>query len=90
MAVCFNHPAIVKRLAAAIFSPQLWRGKTLADIQEQAELVYKNIEYYRPEPQNLRQARLVLFDHAMTCWEHVRPDPPKITISTVPAKGKSL
>jgi hypothetical protein len=38
----------------------------------------------------LQLARLELFDAAMTCWEHVRPDPPKITISKIPAKGTAL
>ena len=40
--------------------------------------------------EQLRLARLELFDAAMTCWEHVRPDPPKINISDVPAKGRAL
>jgi hypothetical protein len=90
LAAKFNHPAVVKLLAAAIFSPDLWRGKTLADLQKEAEIVHKNIEYYRPEPEYLKQAELILFDCAMTCWEHVRPDPPKINISNAPAKGKPL
>ena len=89
MAVFFNHPTVVKLLAAAIFSPDLWRGQTLVDIQAEAGVVSQNIKRYRPEPQYLKQAELILFDYAMTCWEHVRPDPPKITISDVP-KGKAL
>jgi hypothetical protein len=84
------HPAVVELLAAAIFSPDLWRGKTLVDISAEAEVVSKRIKFFHPEPERLRQAELILFDYGMTCWEHVRPDPPRIKISDVPAKGKAL
>jgi hypothetical protein len=93
VAAMFDHPTVVKLLTAAIFSPDLWRGKTLADIQAEAEIISQRI--YRPEPQHpkpryVKQAELILFDYAMTCWEHVRPDPPKIHISDTPAKGRAL
>jgi hypothetical protein len=32
-----------KLLISAVFSPDLWRGKTLADIQKEAHLIYTNI-----------------------------------------------
>ena len=91
-----------KILLTAVFSPDLWRGKTLLDIQKEAHLIYMNIQNETPkyyanvidypemldEPLHLAQVELV--DVAMTCWEHVRPDPPKIDISTIPAKGKPV
>jgi hypothetical protein len=90
MATKFNHPTVVKLLAAAIFAPDLWRGKTLVDISAEAEIISKNITAHRPDPELLRQAELILFDYGMTCWEHIRPDPPKINISEIPAKPKPL
>jgi hypothetical protein len=90
-----NQPAVLKFLAATIFAPDRWRGKTFLDIQKEAEIVERNILKGLPDdPEEfkdvIRPARLVLFDAAMTCWEHVRPDPPKINISDIPAKGKAL
>ena len=83
----------MKLLAAAIFAPDLWRGKTLLDLQKEADLIERNIDRNLPNDMDqdaLRTTRLVLFDAAMTCWEHVRPDPPKINISTIPAKPRPL
>ena len=95
-AVYSNKPDILKFLAATIFAPDLWRGKAFLDIQNEADLVHRHItkgldpDEDRPSEESARAARLVLFDAAMTCWEHVRPDPPKIKISDVPAKGRAL
>ena len=94
-AVYWRRPAIMKLLATTVFAPDLWRRKTLIDIQKEAEIVERNILKGLPDdPEEfkdvIRPARLVLFDAAITCWEHVRPDPPRINISDVPAKGKSL
>jgi hypothetical protein len=64
--------------------------------QEEADLINQNVQDHligyedKVEEASLRLARLALFDAAMTCWEHVRPDPQKITISDIPAKGKAL
>jgi ankyrin repeat protein len=91
IAVKFNHFAVVKLLAAAIFSPDLWRDKTLADISAEARLISQRIKSsFDPEPELLRQAELILFDYGMTCWEQVRPDPPQIKISPTPAKGNPV
>jgi hypothetical protein len=92
LAVANNRPDVLKLLATTVFAPDLWPGKTLLDIQEQADLIYRNIQKDLPEEvdEAFRLARLALFDAAMTCWEHVRPDPPKIKISDVPAKGRAL
>jgi hypothetical protein len=95
-AIYWRRPAIVKLLATTVFAPDLWRGKALKDIQEEADLIYteleKDIDTFLPEAKQEAShlARLELFDAAMTCWEHVRPDPPKINISPIPAKGKAL
>jgi hypothetical protein len=84
----------LKLLARTVFAPDLWRGKSRADIEAEADLIYRNIQAsYRPwrdQAESFRIARLELFDAAMTCWEHVRPDPPKINISPIPAKGRGL
>lgn len=93
VAVYWKQKDVVKLLAAAIFAPDLWRGKTLLDLQKEADSIERNIDKNLPndlDEEVLRSVRLVLFDAAMTCWEHIRPDPPKITISTIPAKGKPI
>lgn len=87
--------AILKFLISLIFSPDLWRGKSRTDIEGEADLIYQQIEKYAAYDelnmeQGLRNFRLLLFDAAMTCWEHVRPDPPRISVSDIPAKGKAL
>ena len=95
-AVYWRRPAIMKLLATTVFAPDLWRRKTLIDIQKEADLIYTNIEKeidkYLPEAKEeaSRLARVELFDAAMTCWERVRPDPPKLNISDSPAKWKAL
>jgi ankyrin repeat protein len=84
----------LKLLSRAVFAPDLWRGKSRAEIEGEADLIYRNIQAsYRPwrdRDESFRIARLELFDAAMTCWEQVRPDPPKIKISDIPAKGRAL
>ena len=91
-----RQPAIMKLLATTVFAPDLWQGKALIDIQKEATLIYTNIEKaidkYLPEAKEeaSRLARVELVDAAMTCWERVRPDPPKIKISNVPAKPTPL
>jgi hypothetical protein len=95
-AIYWRRPAIMKLLATTVFAPDRWRGKALNEIQKEANLIYteieKGIDTYLPEAKEeaSRLARVELFDAAMTCWEHVRPDPPKITISNSPAKPKAL
>jgi hypothetical protein len=96
-AAIYNRQDILKFLCATVFAPDLWRGKSRGEIEKEADMIYRNIELDMPlnlvEPfatKRLRLARIELFDAAMTCWEHVRPDPPKIKISDIPAKGKAL
>lgn len=92
-AVGWDRRDILKVLATTVFAPHLWREKSLLDIQKEAELIYRNILWgtmLDEADEQARFARLALFDAAMTCWEHVRPDPPKINISPIPAKGKAV
>jgi hypothetical protein len=94
-AVYYNRPEALKLLATTVFSPDLWRGKTRLEIEKEADLIYQNIQNHIqmniPEATQdaSRLARMELFDAAMTCWEHVRPDPPNITISNISPKGTS-
>ena len=96
LAVCNNRGDILNFLATKVFVPDLWRGKSRAEIEQEADLIYRNIEkdIQKNIPEAIepasRLARVALVDAAMTCWEHVRPDPPKIKISDAPAKGKAL
>jgi hypothetical protein len=93
LAVHWHQQNVLKFLAATVFAPDLWPGKTLLDLQKEADLIERNIDANLSndmDQETSRSVRLVLFDAAMTCWEHVRPDPPKIKISDVPAKGKAL
>jgi hypothetical protein len=92
-AAAYQRQAILKLLATTVFVPDLWSGKSRAGIEKQADLIYQNVEkdlrLNFPDPllgEQLSLARLELFDAAMTCWEQVRPDPPRITISKTPAK----
>jgi len=99
-AVYYNRVDAIELLAAAVFSPDLWRGKTLPDIQKEAEIIDHNIqleiELYGlidstdELKESAKSARLEIFDAAMKCWEHVRPDPPEISISKTPAKPRPL
>lgn len=92
-AVSWKQHEVLKFLAATAFAPDRWRGRTLLDLQKEADLIEQNIQSHSLngiEEALLRTVRLVLFDAAMTCWEHVRPAPPKITISDSPAKWKAL
>jgi hypothetical protein len=93
--VFHDQQAILKLLLSLVFSPDLWRGKSLSDIQNEASLIYRQIENYVSYDElhverEARDFRLLLFDAAMTCGERVRPDPPKIKISDVPAKPRPL
>jgi ankyrin repeat protein len=93
VALYWKQSDVAKILAAAIFAPDLWRGKTLLDLQKEADLIELNIDRNLSNDMDqdaLRSTRLLLFDAAMTCWEHVRPDPPKLKISPIPAKGNPV
>jgi hypothetical protein len=93
LAVHNEERGVLKFLCATVFAPDLWRGKTRAEIENAADAIYRNFEKeitFELTKQWLQIARIELIDAAMTCWERVRPDPPKINISKIPAKGKPV
>ena len=89
-AVWFDHTDTVQILAAHIFAPDSWRGKSRAEIEALANSLYDKIKTQDPEPEDLRQAGAILIDHALRCWEQVRPALPKIQISPLPAQPRPV
>jgi len=85
-----GHTETVKVLAKHIFVPDPWRGKSRAEIEAAATALYNKVKTDNPEPERLRQAGTILIDCALTCWEHVRPAPPKLRISPLPAQPRAL
>lgn len=93
LAVHNEERGVLKFLCSTVFAPDLWRGKTRADIEQAADAIYRNFDKettFELTKEGLQTARIELFDAAMTCWEHVRPDPPKLNISPIPAKGNPV
>src|ERR1039457_750171 len=80
----------VQILARHIFAPDFWRGKNRAEIEAEAEALYNKIKADHPQPECLHMAGTILADTALTCWEQVRPPPPKLTISPLPAQPRPL
>jgi hypothetical protein len=89
-----GHMDSVQLLASQIFTPDSWRGKSRAEIEAAANALYDKIKVYSPQapikPEHLRQAGTILLDCALTCWEQIRPAPPKLTLSPLPAQPKPL
>ena len=86
-----GHRECVDVLAAHIFAPHLWRGKTRAEIEAYASQIYHDIEVWAVfpiEPDLLEQAGKIIAERGLTCWEHVRPAPPKIVVGV--AKGRTV
>jgi len=85
----FNgHTETVQALARRIFAPDSWRGKKRTEIEAYATALYTKIESHNPQSEHLRQAGSILVDCALTCWEQVRPAPPRLTISLLPAQPR--
>jgi hypothetical protein len=84
----------VRVLVKHIFAPDSWRGKSRAEIERQAEVLYKKAKFviFPPptEPEYIRQVRMILTDEALRCWEQIRPAPPKLNISAAPAQPRPL
>jgi hypothetical protein len=82
----------VQSLVSHIFAPESWRGKSRAEIEQQATALYNKITAFSQpiEPERLQQARTILTDTAIECWHQVRPAPPKIQISPLPAQPRAL
>ena len=82
----YGHTETVRVLVTHIFAPDSWREKGRAEIESQAKALYDKIKAENPVPERLREAGDILIDCALTCWEQVRPAPPKIQISPLPAQ----
>ena len=84
----------VQVLARHIFAPDSCRGKSQTEIEAQAKALYDKMEAHRGlppiKPERLRKAAFLLADCALTCWEQVRPEPPPINISPLPAQPRPL
>jgi hypothetical protein len=85
-----GHMETLQVLARHIFAPDAWRGKKRTEIEDHANALYDKIKAESPEPDRLRQAGSILLDTALTCWEQVRPAPPKLTLSALPAQPRPL
>jgi hypothetical protein len=89
-----GHTETVKALARHIFGPNAWRGKSRAEIEAQADALYGKIKTHTPsdpiKPEPLRMAGDILIDYALRCWHQVRPAPPKIQISPLPAQPRPV
>ena len=80
----------VKVLAKHIFAPDSWRGKSRAEIESLATALYHKINAHNIEPERLQKAATILADCAIDCWHQVRPAPPKIQISPLPAQPRPV
>jgi len=85
----------VEVLAKHLFAPESWRGKSRAEIEAGATALYDKIKKaYSPSnpitTDRLRTAGTILADSALTCWEQVRPPPPKLTLSPLPAQPRPV
>jgi hypothetical protein len=89
-AAYWGHTETVQILAAHIFSPDSWRGKSRIAIEAYASTLYDKIKVNVPQPERLGIVRTILLDCALTCWEQVRPPPPKLTISPLPAQPRPV
>ena len=89
-AAYWGHTETVQILAAHIFSPDSWRGKSRIAIEAYASTLYDKIKVNVPQPERLGIVRTILLDCALTCWEQVRPLPPPLTISSLPAQPRPL
>jgi hypothetical protein len=77
-------------LAKHIFTPESWRGKSHVVIETEVNALYDKIKTWEPLPERLRQAGVILANCALRCWEQVRPAPPKLKISPLPAQPRPL
>jgi ankyrin repeat protein len=85
-----GHMETVQVMARHIFAPDSWHGKSRAEIEAHANALYDKIKFENPQPDRLRTAGAILLDCALCCWEHVRPAPPKIQITSLPAQPRPL
>ena len=88
----WGHMETVRVLARHIFAADSWRGKSRTEIEAYAAGLYDKIktELPAPQPERLNMAATILADCAIDCWHQVRPPPPKIHISPLPAQPRPL
>jgi ankyrin repeat protein len=86
----YGHTEMVLVLAKHIFAPDSWRGKSRAEIEAGATALYDKIKDDNPSPESLREAATILADCAIDCWHQVRPAPPKLQVSPLPAQPRPL
>jgi hypothetical protein len=85
-----GHTETVKILAKHLFAPEVWRGKSRAAIEAYATTLYNKINAGNHQSERLLTAAKILADCAIDCWQEVRPAPPKIQISPIPAQSRPL
>jgi hypothetical protein len=89
-----GHMDTVQLVASQLFTPDSWRGKSRSEIEAQANALYDRIKAYSPSnpisPERLRIAGVILLDCALTCREQVRPPPPRLTLSPLPAQPRPV
>jgi hypothetical protein len=90
-----GHMGTVRVLAKYIFAPDSWRGKSQTEIKAGAAALYDKVKNNGPrgfptDPEHLRKTASILADCALTCWERVRPAPPKLNISALPAQPRPV
>jgi ankyrin repeat protein len=92
MSAYLGHTETVRILAEYVFAPDPWRGKSRAEIEAEATALYNKINksLFPIKPERLHEAASILADRAIDCWHQVRPAPPKLTISPLPAQPKAL
>jgi ankyrin repeat protein len=85
-----GHMDTVKVLARHIFAPGSWRGKSRAEIEAQARVLFDKIEAWGTfTSEHLHKAAMILADCAIDCWHEIRPGPPPdFKISPLPAQPK--
>lgn len=88
-----GHAETVQVLVKHIFAPESWREKSRAAIEGYANALYDKIKATDPsiplKPEHLQQVGSILLDCALTCWEQVRPAPPKLTIKPAPGAAEA-
>jgi ankyrin repeat protein len=89
-AAMMGHTETARVLAKHIFAPDSWRGKSRAEIEAGATALYDKIKDDNPSPESLREAATILADCAIDCWHQVRPAPPKLQVSPLPAQPRPL
>jgi hypothetical protein len=90
MAACRGHTETLRVLSNHIFAPDSWRGKSRTEIEAYATALHDKIKVDIFWPERLHMTATILADCAIDCWHQVRPPPPKLRISPLPAQPRPL